>query len=328
VTAGLVAGWALVVALAWVFARAAGREGTGARQAAMAWLAAAAAITAGVALGWRIADAAPLENGTGLARVARAAAERGSIVSLPSLVRERAANGLVHVRLPSALRRDFPVDDLLFAAWELPAGQYRVMADGQTPMAGTLEATAGRRVAPFARATLDGSAAGATPMLLDLPAGARVLTISGDDRARRSLEAVSLRIERFTGGPNPEYAARAVRYGAVLVWFVDEGALAEPDGWWVRGRASAAFLLEAPSDLLSQPLLVRNGGLRNRVVLASGAWRTTLELHPGEERRVDLPIAHGRARLVVTSESGFRPSEVDASSRDTRLLGVWVQPAP
>jgi hypothetical protein len=163
-------------------------------------------------------------------------------------------------------------------------------------------------------------------MLLDLPVGARVLTIGGDERAQRGLEAVSLRIERFAPGPSPEYAARAVRYGAVLVWFVDEGALAEPQGWWVRGRASARFVLEAPSGPASQPLLVRNGGVRNRIVFASGAWQARLELNPGEERRIELPLPNGRARLVVTSEGGFRPAELDRSSRDGRLLGVWVQP--
>jgi hypothetical protein len=256
----------------------------------------------------------------------RAAAARGSVLKLPSLVRERAADALAQLRVPSALRRDRPTDGLLFAAWELPAGLYRVMADGRAPLTGTLEATVGRRVAPLWRVTLDGSAPGATPMLLDLTVGARVLTIRGDERAHRSLEAVSLHVERFTARPVPEYAAQAVRYGNVLVWFVDEGSFPEPEGWWVQGNASASFVLEVSSGAASQPLLVRNGGARNCIVLASGAWQARLELNPGEERRIDLPLVSRRGRLVVTSAGGFRPAEVDPASRDERLLGVWLRP--
>jgi hypothetical protein len=326
VTAGLVAGWALVALVAWALTRALLRGRTSAHRATITWLAAMATMTAGIAFGWHIAGAAPLESGTGLNGIMRAAAARGGVLNLPSLVREPAADALAQLRVPSALRRDRPADGLLFAAWDLPAGQYRVMADERAPLTGTLEATVGRRVAPLWRVTLDGSAPGATAMLLDLTVGARVLTIQGDERAHRSLEAVSLHVERFTPGPVPEYAAQAVRYGDVLVWFVDEGAFAEPEGWWVQGNATAAFVLETTSDAASQRLLVRNGGARNRIVLASGAWQARLDLNPGDDRRIDVPLVNSHARLVVTSESGFRPSEVDPASRDERLLGVWLQP--
>jgi hypothetical protein len=43
----------------------------------------------------------------------------------------------------------------------------------------------------------------------------------------------------------------------------------------------------------------------------------------GEERRVEVPEA---GVLRIRSSAGFRPSEVNAGSRDTRLLGVFVRP--
>ena len=169
-------------------------------------------------------------------------------------------------------------------------------------------------------------APGATPMLLDLPAGAQVLTISGDGLRYAAIQQVSLRIEAFSGPQPATVARRAMRYGDVLVWFLDEGALAEAEGWWVGGRASAAVVIERTSVHARRGLLVRNGGVQNRVVLTAGRWSATLDLGPGEERPVDAALAPGRARLLrVTSEAGFRPSEVDRASRDDRFLGVWLQ---
>jgi hypothetical protein len=47
----------------------------------------------------------------------------------------------------------------------------------------------------------------------------------------------------------------------------------------------------------------------------------------GEEHRIEIPMAPGAEAvpLRITASSGFRPSEVDAGSRDERFLGVWVK---
>jgi hypothetical protein len=191
-------------------------------------------------------------------------------------------------------------------------------------LSGTIEATVGRRVAPFLRTALDDTPAGPTPMLIDLPAGAQVLTISGDTAPARRIHEVALQIEAFNPDQPPTLARRVVRYGDVLVWFLDEGASAEPEGWWVLGGASAAVIVDRTSGNAPQTLLVRNGGTKNRVALEAGRWSITLDLAPGEERPV-APPRLGRLPLLVTSEAGFRPSAVDSRSRDDRFLGVWLQ---
>ena len=84
-------------------------------------------------------------------------------------------------------------------------------------------------------------------------------------------------------------------------------------------------MLDAPRTVTTAALLVRNGGVPNRVALTVGSWSATLDLMPGEERPISVPLVAGRARLVVSSAAGFRPSDVDPGSKAGRVLGVWFQ---
>jgi hypothetical protein len=152
-----------------------------------------------------------------------------------------------------------------------------------------------------------------------------VLTIGGDAAATRAIAEVSLQIEALDTAPPATLAHRVLRYRDVLVWFLDEGALAEPEGWWVRGGAASAVVIDRTSGDARHGLLVRNGAAKNRITLTAGSWSITLDLRPGEERPVDPPGVTGRLPLIVTSQAGFRPSMVDHASRDDRFLGVWLQ---
>ena len=73
--------------------------------------------------------------------------------------------------------------------------------------------------------------------------------------------------------------------------------------------------------------MLRNPPVENTITLESGKWHESLALQPGEERQVDVPLdASKRAALLrISCSSGFRPSEHDANSRDTRFLGVFVR---
>jgi hypothetical protein len=162
---------------------------------------------------------------------------------------------------------------------------------------------------------------------IDLPLPVRALLVRGDEGAREQLQAVELRpvprVERSVSG---EVARRAVRYGAATAFFLDDRAFPEPSGFWIAGSREAAVVIQ-PDRPSGAPLVLRNGPSDNVVTLQSGNWRDQFAMLSGEERRIDLPIdAAARAALVrIRSAAGFRPSDVDANSRDNRFLGVFVR---
>jgi hypothetical protein len=111
------------------------------------------------------------------------------------------------------------------------------------------------------------------------------------------------------------------------VFFFDDRALPEPSGFWVAGARETRIAIQ-PDAAGPLALLVRNGGADNTLSLEAGKWREELALKAGEERRIDLPTdatTGGAALVKLRADTGFRPSEVTAGSRDTRFLGVFVR---
>jgi hypothetical protein len=288
-----------------------------------AWFACAVTVMIGATLGWSVTGAAPLESGTALLRVARAAARGEEVLSLSGFDVAHPTGGAAGLEVPSGLRRDAAQNDPLFVGRGVPAGHYRVVAAGGSVLAGALDVTVGRRVGPLVHISLDGVGAAANSTALYLPAGAQVLTVTADALAARTVERVTLQIQSLERGPQ-RFATSVSRYGDTQVWFTDDRAFPEPEGWWVPGRGSAAVLLEPLSTRAAIPLRVRNGAAANRVTLLSREWRAVLDLEPGEDRPIHVPISGRRAPLEVASAGGFRPSDVDPSSKDTRLLGVFL----
>ena len=169
-----------------------------------------------------------------------------------------------------------------------------------------------------------------TPIDIDFPVDVRALVVRGDEEARRTIRSVALEPsalvpigERLTN----EVARRAVTYDLAYVFFLDEACFPEPDAFWVGGSRRASFVLQPRQLGSSVAVIVRNAPVVNHVTVASGQWREDLTLTPGEERRLQVPIAPGRGAALVTvaTSSGFRPSETVPDSRDERFLGVWMK---
>jgi hypothetical protein len=127
-----------------------------------------------------------------------------------------------------------------------------------------------------------------------------------------------------------EIARRVEQYGPAQVSFFagyDGSVFLEDPGFWVRGGRGVQLAV-APEDG-DRPLtmFVRNAAVSNVVQLEMNGEAHTLQLQPREELTLPVPIDTNRpgALITIQTASGFRPSEVEPGSTDSRLLGAWVE---
>jgi hypothetical protein len=205
----------------------------------------------------------------------------------------------------------------------VPAGSYVVSARRQAGTDGWLMIGVGDD--QFALVTQP-IAAFDQGVRVDVPVAVRALLVRADEGARDQLRSIELRPLARAEPVSPAVARRAVRYGTAAAFFLDDRAFPEPAGFWVAGARETSLVVR-PDQPRPVAVQLRNGAAENVVALESGRWREEIMLKPGEERRVDIPLdpARGAAPLRIRSAAGFRPSEVDPGSRDTRFLGVFVR---
>lgn len=216
-----------------------------------------------------------------------------------------------------------PLNRPLAAFPSVPPGTYRVSVRRQRGADGWLMIGVGNDQFAIVSEPI---AAFDTGVRIDLPVAVRALQVRGDEAARGQLQAIELQPIAANREPvSAAVARRAVRYGAGLAFFLDDGAFPEPSGFWVAGARETAVVIPSRQD--HAPLLLRNGARDNVITLESGRWRDEFAMLSGEERRIDVPNAGDAAAALVRirSAAGFRPSEVDPNSRDTRFLGVFVR---
>jgi hypothetical protein len=219
-----------------------------------------------------------------------------------------------------------PNDRPLYQVAAVPAGVYRLRERGADP-AGWLMVGIGRdqfslRSGPVAEFP--------KPLVLTFPVDVRAIVVRGDELTRRSLRALTIEPVSILPAAmrlSDTYARRAVRYATTTVFFLDERSFPEPEAFWIGGGRSSSIVLQPEQPQQAVPLLLRNAPVDNRVMIEAGHWREEMSLAPGEERRVDVPIApqRGAAPVSISSSAGFRPSAVDPNSHDDRFLGVWVK---
>jgi hypothetical protein len=205
---------------------------------------------------------------------------------------------------------------------DVPPGEYEVVVQPPTGADPLVEVRIGRSSAVLESVHLLESG---PPFSVDLPAGARVLTVDAPGQPTGPQGRVELRPTRWqphAGGLAQSFA----RYEAADVFFLDDGVFVEAPGFWVRGGTTAEFVVSPPARLGSLRLHVRNGAAPNAVGLTvAGAGSHTLALAPSEGRDVPLPqvgTGHG-LHVRVQSPAGFRPSDT-GPSEDRRYLGVWI----
>ena len=223
---------------------------------------------------------------------------------------------------PPAPGRD---DRPIFSVPQLPAGDYLVHID-HSGNAGWIMLGVGRD--QFSMLTQPASYFEGQ-VRVRFPVDVRALVVRGDEDARQQVRALTLRpVLILPPGLKAagDFARHAVRYGAASVYFMDERSFPEPNAFWVGGARESTIVVQPDAPRSSVRVVVRNAPAENEVTLQARSWVGTLHLSPGEERAVDVPLdaARGATAITIASSSGFRPSALDPSNRDSRFLGVLV----
>ncbi len=334
---GHVAIWVAALALGWSLLVGVERLGGADRRrlaAATPAVYAACAMAALATVWWSNGTSGLSPAASQLELIRRAAAWRGlAVADRPVRVIDLAAvPGLLRIEVPrrwlSARER------AVFAAPNLPAGVYSLDVAVRGESEGELRIGVGRD--ELAVRTVPLAAAGRSGVAVDLrlPVAVRALVVRADAAAYEAVSRVVLRPRALRRLPPPlagVVARQAAAYPGGTVYFLDDGAFAEPGAFWIRGGGAAAVVLDTPGRPgvggRVAPLFLRNGPVDNQVVIEVGAWRERLALAPRQERMVEVPLLpDGGAVLVhLSARSGFRPAEWEPDSRDHRFLGVWVE---
>lgn len=230
---------------------------------------------------------------------------------------------------PMRIRRDeAPLVDrpspVVLALGNVPAGSYRLDVTSPQVLSGELSVRIGRSAAPLRRFALASATSQSFP--LSLPAGAAVLVAEAPNADLARQWQITL-LPVSPANPIDRFARVQAVFGDSEAFFLDENVFVEADGFWVRGGRTAQVVLSRGEGAAGQTrvLQLRNGGAANTVTVRSGAWLAAFSPGEWQERAVTLPAADasGAWPLVITSASGFRPSDV--AGQDTRFLGVWVR---
>lgn len=331
-----IAVWGLVAAAGWLLLRSLDRHRrlhgdasfhvVAVATLAMAAMAASSVVWAFQGTNGRTASPSQLQLLETVASAPRALAfqldspARMALAEVPRRLRIELSRPLV--RRPGA--RDVAP---LFALPQLPAGEYRLTPVSDDPRGWLMVGITRDPRDPFALRTVQLPVA---PIDLRFPVSLRSLVVRGDEDAWRSVRgliveplAVEPRGRRLTA----DMARRAVRYGGATTYFLDDRSFPEPQAFWIGGARDASVVIQPDEPRAAVTLLLRNAPVDNRIVLQAGAWTRVLQMAPGEEQRVEVPVdaTRGASLLRVEAGSGFRPSEREPASRDQRFLGVWVK---
>jgi hypothetical protein len=162
-----------------------------------------------------------------------------------------------------------------------------------------------------------------------LPVGLSGVRARGDAAARSALRGIWLQpvlVDESPAAGAGLRAASARRYGRMTVYAI-AGAYLEPGGLWTAGGRTAELVVQVDPGQEFGAFSMRAGPATTPVRVRAGAFSLDADLAPGEERLLAIPVSpDGSAFVSIRTSRGFRPSEADSSSADTRLLGVRLEP--
>ena len=217
--------------------------------------------------------------------------------------------------------------------FSLPAGRYDVVVsfgpdvpDGPRP----LSLQIGRIEPPLQTWIVQPAPGEQWRTTLDLPVDAAFVGLRGREDLERAIRAITITPTAIVNAgerlPRPQVLS-AARYGDVTMFLHDETIYAEATGFWAPGGRAVEITIAVPPGRTAPVVLQVHGGSKpNRATLSTGDWSERVPLQPGQPQTVTLPVAPSPVFvLTVKTDDGFRPSDVDAASSDSRFLGLWIE---
>ena len=242
------------------------------------------------------------------------------------------AEGVLHaISVVTPTRRTLATPGtLLLAPGIVPGGTYALRATAAAPTSGNARLVIGRLARPsrtwdLATDFRDGAAT------LDLPVTVGSLVVAGDrGAATGSLTLHPTEIWERESRLTTDIARRVERYGPVLVFFFDPSIFPEDTGFWIRGGRQTHIAVASVDPGGRFQMFLRNAAAPNQIRIEIDGAVQILDLAPREERRMPIPVAVNRpgALIRIHPQSGFRPSDVEPGSTDTRFLGAWLEFRP
>jgi hypothetical protein len=208
---------------------------------------------------------------------------------------------------------------------EVPAGDYRLQVTHGVASHGELDLAIGRASQPIERWPVSD---GWHDYAFHLAASASRLIVTGSDAALGSVQRVALVPVPPGAGHSPTSRARdAARYGQVVVYALDDRVSLDRGGFWVLGERRPDVIVSANHPVSFVDLVVRNMPVANTIRVRSGRWYVERALASEEEWRVRVPLPEPVRDVTIGFDvaSGVRPVDLDATSRDRRSLGCWIE---
>jgi hypothetical protein len=209
----------------------------------------------------------------------------------------------------------------------VPAGDYEVRVTTPPASPGSLAMFVGRNDPPIEAPPLDDLLEGRSSFRLRLPVAVQTLNLMTKDDVGVGASWLRLHPVHVRSSPTGRNALRATRYGHARVFFFDDWAYLERDGFWTRAEGSSTVVIDADdaARLSGLPISVTAGLVPTTVRLSIGGWEESLSLEVGQKREVVLPPPDdGAWTLRIQSGPGFRPSEREPGNRDVRKLAAWI----
>ena len=242
------------------------------------------------------------------------------------------ADTLLHKLVVSTPKRRGlpPAQTLLLAPTPVRAGEYEMCLEDGARAEGRAKLVIGRLARPIKTWDLGADVCGRASAIR-LPVTVGSLVVLGDKGAPAgTLKLIPRRIWEGSSHLSSEIARRVEPYGPAQVFFFggyDNRVFLEEPGFWVKGGEKVH--LAVTWDDLRTPiqLFLRNAVVANHVRIEMDGNVRHFDLQPRQELTIAVPIVGGRPGVLVGIEatSGFRPSDVDRGSTDTRFLGAWVE---